>query len=195
MPAAYLPVRAKRSGGGCEWRVPAEWDIREGGAVPRWPRVFKGKRGRAAPAMARGCAARGEDQSTGDDFITTRHSSTTLKYQKSGGLAQVWQAGDAVRRAEVFCTMRSSYTGLKRDWRSTRSGRGVIECYKKKSGARTRQPFRISDFKLCSIYPGGEILLAQAAIVEINSGRCRIRTNIETCCSIVFKNFRLICNQ
>lgn len=60
--------------------------------------------------MARGCAARGEDQSTGDDFITTRHSSTTLKYQKSGGLTQVWQS--AMRsgaRAEVFCTMLSSY--------------------------------------------------------------------------------------
>lgn len=60
--------------------------------------------------MARGCAARGEDQSTGDDFITTRHSSTTLKYQKSGGLTQVWQSAtrpDAAR-VEVFCTMLSS---------------------------------------------------------------------------------------
>lgn len=89
--------------------VPAEWDIREGGARG-WPRVFKGKRRGALPVMARGCAARGEDQSTGDDFITTRHSSTTLKYQKSGGLTQLWQS--AMRsgaRAEVFCTMLSPY--------------------------------------------------------------------------------------
>lgn len=63
---------------------------------------FQGKATRRLPAMARGCAARGEDQSTGDDFITTRHSSTTLKYQKSGGLTQVWQLvtrPDAARRS------------------------------------------------------------------------------------------------
>lgn len=48
--------------------------------------------------VARGCAARGEDQSTGDDFITTRHSSTTLKYQKSGGRTQVRQPAARARR-------------------------------------------------------------------------------------------------
>lgn len=59
---------------------------------------FQGKATRRLPVMGRGCAARGEDQSTGDDFITTRHSSTTLKYQKSGGLTQVWQSATATRR-------------------------------------------------------------------------------------------------
>lgn len=51
--------------------------------------VFKGKRERRLLMVERRRGARGEDQSTGDDFITTRHSSTTLKYQKSGGLIQV----------------------------------------------------------------------------------------------------------
>lgn len=70
--------------------MPVEWDIREGqrGVDSR----FQGKATRRLPVMARGCAARGEDQSTGDDFITARYSSTTLKYQKSGGLTQVWQS-------------------------------------------------------------------------------------------------------
>lgn len=78
--------------------VQGERGIRDGwrGTVS----YFQGRATRRLPAMARGCAAWGEDQSTGDDFITTRHSSTTLKYQKSGGLTQVWQSvtrPDAVR--------------------------------------------------------------------------------------------------
>lgn len=89
-----------------ESAVPAEteWDIREGwleGVASR----FQGKATRRLPVVARGCAARGEDQSTGDDFITTRHSSTTLKYQKSGGLTQVWQSvtrPDAARGSFLY---------------------------------------------------------------------------------------------
>lgn len=50
----------------------------------------------------------GEDQSTGDDFITTRHSSTTLKYQKSGGPRTSTTSRRVLgfaRRVQVFCTM------------------------------------------------------------------------------------------
>lgn len=74
--------------------------------------VFKGKRERRLLMVERRRGARGEDQSTGDDFITTRHSSTTLKYQKSGGLIQVRESarrgarhGHTARRVQVFCTM------------------------------------------------------------------------------------------
>ncbi|KYN33137.1 hypothetical protein ALC56_12470 [Trachymyrmex septentrionalis] len=76
---------------------------------------FPGKATRRLPTMARGCAARGEDQSTGDDFITTRHSSTTLKYQKSGGLTQVWQSAtrpDTPRGSFLHNTL--FFAGLKR---------------------------------------------------------------------------------
>lgn len=84
-------------------------DAKRGGIA----RVFKGKRARRLPAVARGCVARGEDQSTGDDFITTRHSSATLKYQKSGGLTQVWKS--VTRRAWKFSAQCfPSYRELKR---------------------------------------------------------------------------------
>lgn len=53
---------------------------------------FQGKATRRLLTVERRRGAWGEDQSTGDDFITTRHSSTTLKYQKSGGLIQVRQS-------------------------------------------------------------------------------------------------------
>jgi len=49
----------------------------------------------------------GEDQSTGDDFITTRHSSATLKYQKSGGLAQAWHKS-TTRPARKFSAQCSA---------------------------------------------------------------------------------------
>lgn len=111
----WMEVRVKRAP---VESVPAEteWDIREGrpeGAASR----FQGKATRRRlPVVARGCAARGEDQSTGDDFITTRHSSTTLKYQKSGGLTQVWQSvtSAARRGAWKFSAQCSLLTGLKR---------------------------------------------------------------------------------
>jgi len=144
---ACLPVcvetRLKGTGrAGCRMSGTFAWVA---GTTTRFP----GKATRRLPTMARGCAARGEDQSTGDDFITTRHSSTTLKYQKSGGLTQVWQSAtrpDTPRGSFLHNTL--FFAGLKRlvklaGWRKRYN-------VKKKESRGARQPFAflISNFAL-----------------------------------------------
>ncbi|KYN10822.1 hypothetical protein ALC57_17022, partial [Trachymyrmex cornetzi] len=110
---AYLPVCVEtrlKGSGRAGYRVSGTFAWVAGTATR-----FQGKATRRLPTMARGCAARGEDQSTGDDFITTRHSSTTLKYQKSGGLTQVWQSAtrpDTPRGSFLHNTL--FFAGLKR---------------------------------------------------------------------------------
>lgn len=116
--------------------------------------------------------ARGEDQSTGDDFITTRHSSTTLKYQKSGGLIQVRQssARGSARRgvwkfsAQCFsCQAKEkgkTYTAIAERSRIERRKKLLHESNPRRSDSRDH----LSPFSTSSPFaPKGRILLAQAA--------------------------------
>ena len=93
---SWLEGRGEYGWDGGEWN-----EGRWGGLRSR----FQGKATQRLLTGGKERGARGEDQSTGDDFITTRHSSTTLKYQKSGGLIQVRQlsARGFVRRGVGAC--------------------------------------------------------------------------------------------